>query len=145
MLSYEDLLDAYEWVSADLALQNSAYVHRTSGAIYLDTDEIEVGEEVPEDIEDGTKYIAVPHKHDLDLGKALVFDFVEEYLPEDVDKVAGYFKRPGAYSRYKELLERRELLEKWYGYEQKKTFEVLRQWATENSIPHQFKLDANAA
>ena len=145
MLNYEDLLDAFEWVSADPSMENTAYVNRTSGAVYLDTDEINTDDALPDDIEDGTKYIAVPHKHDLDLGKALVFDFVEEYLPEDVEKVAGYFKRPGAYSKYKDLLDRKQLLEAWYGHERTKTFEALRQWATENSIPQQFKRDANAA
>ena len=145
MLSYEDLLDACEWVSADPSLQNTAYVDRTSGAVYLDTYEIDTDDALPDDIEDGTRYIAVPHKHDLDLGKALVFDFAEEYLPEDVDKLAGYFKRPGAYSKFKDLLDRKQLLEAWYGYERRKTFEALCQWSTENSLPHQFKLDANAA
>ena len=144
MLSYEDLLDAYEWVSADPSLQNTAYVDRTSGAIYLDTEEIDAADALPEDIDDGTKYIAVPHRHDLDLGKALVLDFVEENLPEDVEKVAGYFRRPGAYSKYKDLLERNRLLEAWYGHEREKTFEALREWAAENSIPHQFKFNANA-
>ena len=144
MLSYEDLLNAYEWVSADLSLQNTAYVDRTSGAVYLETDEVEADDALPADIDDGAKYIAVPHKHDLDLGKALVFDCVEEKLPEDVERVAGYFRRPGAYSKYKDLLERNRLLEAWYGYEREKTFEALREWATENSIPHQFKFKADA-
>lgn len=145
MLSYEELLDAYEWVSADPSLQNTAYLNRTSGTIYLDTDEIDTDDALPDDIEDGTKFIAVPHKHDLDLGKSLVFDFIDEYLPGEVDKVAGYFQRPGAYSKLKDLLERKRLLEKWYEYERIKTFEALRQWATENSLPHHFTLNANAA
>ena len=145
MLSYEEILDAYEWVSADPSLQNTAYVNRTTGTVYLETDEIGDDDTLPEDIEDGTKYIAVPYKHDLDLGKALVFDFVEEYLRDDLDKVSGYFKRPGAYSKYKDLLERKQLLEAWYAYERQKTFEALCKWASENSIPQQFKLGTNAA
>jgi hypothetical protein len=145
MLSYEDLLHAYEWVSADYSLQNTAYVNRTSGAVYLDTDELDADLTLPEDIEDGSRYIAVPHKHDLDLGKALVFEFADEHLTDDLDKITEYFKRPGAYSRFKDLLERRNLLESWYKYERIKTFEALQRWATDNSIPHQFKLDANAA
>ena len=145
MLKYEDLLDAYEWVSADPTMQNSAFVNRQSGSVHLETDEIDGGDELPGDIEDGKKYIAVPHKSDLQLGKAIVFDFVEDYLPEEIDKVAQYFKRPGAYSKYKDLLERKQLLEAWYRYERTKTFEALFQWATENSIPHNFKISANAA
>ena len=145
MLSYEEILDAYEWVSADPSLQNKAYVNRTTGTVYWETDELGAADALPEDIEDGTKYIAVPHKHELDLGKALVFNFVEEYLQDDLDKVAGYFKRPGAYSKYKDLLEHKQLLKEWYAYERQQTFEALSQWAAENAIPQQFKLGPNAA
>ena len=145
MLTYEDLLDAYEWVSSDPNLQTTAYVNRESGTVYLDNEEIETDEALPEDIEDGTKYIAVPHKHDLDLGKAVVFEFVEDFLPNDFDKISGYFKRPGAYSKYKDLLQRKQLLEAWYEYERKKTFEALHRWAVENAIPNQFKFEAHAA
>jgi hypothetical protein len=31
-----------------------------------------LGDDLPEDIEDSDKYISIPHKNNLDLGKALV-------------------------------------------------------------------------
>ncbi len=36
-----------------------------------------------------------------------------EYLPDDHERVRQFFRRKGAYSRYKDLLDKRGLLEKW--------------------------------
>ena len=145
MLSFEDLLDAYEWVSADPSYENTAYVNRSTGAVYWDTDAADTSEELPDDIEDGTKYIAVPHKHDLDLGKSLVFEFADEHIQDDVGKVSGFFRRPGAYGKFKDLLERRNLLETWYEFERKRTEIAFHHWAAENSIPLSFPSGTNAA
>ena len=145
MLNYEDLLAAYEWVSADPTYENSAFVNRTTGSVYWDSDAIEAEEELPEDIEDGTKYIAVPHKHDLDLGKSLVFEFVDEYFPDDTDKISAFFRKSGAFGRFKDLLEQKHLLETWYEYERNRVKVALLQWAEDNSIPHQSLSGKNAA
>jgi hypothetical protein len=64
-------------------------------------------DELPEDIEDPDKYISIPHKNDLGLGKALVIEFTSQYLPGEIDRVYSIFSRKGAYSRYKELLEKK--------------------------------------
>jgi hypothetical protein len=132
MLSLEDLLFAYEWVSADPTRENAAYIDRSTGKVYWNTEESD--EEMPEDIDDGTKYIAVPHKYDLDLGQTLVFEFVTEYLEDEYGKVASFFHKSGAYGRVKDLLERRKLLETWYEYEQTKVESALMQWCIENSL-----------
>ena len=145
MLNYEDLLAAYEWVSADPTYENTAFVNRTTGAVYWDSDANEADEELPEDIGDGTKYIAVPHKHDLDLGKSLVFEFIDEYCPGDTEKISAYFRKSGAYGKFKDLLEQRHLFETWYEYERNRVEVALLQWAEDNSIPHQFLSDKNAA
>ena len=145
MLSYEEILNAYEWVSSDPTQENSAFVNRETGAVYFETDEFSEGDELPDDIDDGTKYIAVPHKHDLKLGEALVFSFVEEHLPDDFERISTYFRRPGAYSKFKKLLEDKRLLDAWHEYERIKTFEALLQWAIDNRLPHNIKASANAA
>ena len=87
-----------------------------------------------EDIEDPEKYITIPHKNELDLGRALVIEFTEKYLPEEVDKVNLFFRRKGAYSRYKDFLERRGLLKDWYEFENERQTAVLREWCRENNI-----------
>jgi hypothetical protein len=49
-------------------------------------------------------------------------------------QVNGIFRRKGAYSRYKELLNAKGLLDKWYKYEDQRTKEELRAWCAENDI-----------
>jgi hypothetical protein len=41
---------------------------------------MELDEVLPEDIEDGSIYVAVPHKYDVNLGNNLALAFAEEQL-----------------------------------------------------------------
>src|ERR1700738_5163576 len=75
-------------------------------------------EELPNDIDD-EKYISIPDKTELDLGKRLVLDFAREFLPVDYDEVRHIFSRRGAYRRYKDLLVRRGALERGYDFSKK--------------------------
>jgi hypothetical protein len=104
-----ELADALEWVSAAGAYENAAYVSRETGRIYWHSESGETEEEVSSDANDETLYAAVPHKHDLDLGKGLSLRFVEVYAPDAYDQVQSYFSRRGAYGRLKEFLSRRGL------------------------------------
>ena len=78
--------------------------------------------------------IQVPRRNDLDLGRNLVFEFVEKYLPGDFDRIRDIFRRKGAYGRYKNLLEERGFLKKWYDYESARQTETLRKWCEDNEI-----------
>ena len=129
-----ELLDAYEWVSGLGPFENSAYLNRTTGKIYIDSDQIEVDEELPEDYEDGTKYVPVPHKNDLDLGKNLAIQFADDFLLQESEKVREFFRKRGAYARFKNLLERRRMLEQWYKYEAEAVESALREWAQDKDI-----------
>ena len=90
-------------------------------------------EELPDDIDD-EKYISIPDKRELDLGKPLVLDFAREFLPVDYDEVRHIFSRRGAYGRYKDLLVRRGALERWYDFSNKSEETALREWCAENGI-----------
>jgi hypothetical protein len=129
-----ELLDALEWVSAAGPFENAAYVSRQSGRIFWDTDAGGLEEELPEDVEDGTLYVRVPHKHDLDLGQRLIFRFVEAKASDAYDQIRAYFSKRGAYGRFKDLLERRGLLEDWYSYEQGAYEAALREWANSEDL-----------
>ncbi len=59
---------------------NQAYLDKETGKIYWHSDFGDNFEELPEDIDDA-KYIEIPHKNELELGKRLVLDFVYENLP----------------------------------------------------------------
>lgn len=91
-------------------------------------------DELPEDIEDPDKYITIPHKNDLELGKSLVFEFAEKYLPEEIDKINSIFHSRGAYSRYKDLLDMKGYLDKWHKFEAERQKKALEQWCIENNI-----------
>lgn len=108
--SFKDILEAFEFASmAGGANETQAYLCKQTGKIYVHSDLYEdPEEELPEDLEDGKKYIALPDKYDLELGKALVFDFASEVLPNDYDAIRKIFGKRGAYSRFKELLVRRD-------------------------------------
>jgi hypothetical protein len=93
-----------------------------------------LGDDLPEDIEDSDKYISIPHKNDLDLGKALVIEFTSQYLPEEIGRVYSIFNRKGAYSRFKELLEKKGFLDKWYKFEDGRQKAALKEWCRKNKI-----------
>jgi hypothetical protein len=90
-------------------------------------------EELPDDIDD-EKYIAIPDKKELDLGKPLVLDFAREFLPDDYDEVRHIFSRRGAYRRFKDLLVRRGAIDQWEDFSNKAEEAALREWCAENGI-----------
>jgi hypothetical protein len=83
---------------------------------------------------DGDKYIAIPGKRELDLGKPLVLDSARDILRKDFEEIRDIFGRRGAYQNFKALLARRGALDRCYEYEAKATEEALRQWCRCNEI-----------
>jgi hypothetical protein len=132
-ISFADLQNAFLSVNFGAPGENAAYLDRQSGKIYYRSEYGDDDEELPDDIGD-EKYIAIPDKRELDLGKPLVFDFVSQFLPDDYDKVRRIFSRRGAYGRYKDLLVERGALDRWYDFENKAEEAALREWCAENGI-----------
>ena len=124
---------SFEFVSSGGMGENEAYLDRQSGKIYWHSEFGEIDEELPNDI-DNEKYIAIPDRRGLDLGKPLVLEFAREFLPDDYDEVRHIFNRRGAYRRYKDLLVRRGALERWYDFSNKAEEAALREWCAENGI-----------
>jgi len=133
-VKYEDLESALDWSSSGAPFENTALLNRQTGEVFLKSMHGDFDEELPEDIDDGSIYIAAPHKNDLNLGRELVFDFVEAVAPQHLSKVGSYFRQRGAYSKFKALLERESLLDGWYKYEAEATRRALLQWASENGL-----------
>jgi hypothetical protein len=71
---------AFEFVSGGGMGENEAYLDRQSGKIYWHSEAGDNNEELPDDIDD-ERYISIPDKRELDLGKPLVLDFAREFLP----------------------------------------------------------------
>ena len=134
-VSLKDILEAFEFVSADNAGEHRAFLCRQSGRVYwyveYSNDELS---ELPEDIDDSEKYVQIPDKRELDLGKALVLEFVRQTLPSEIDKVQRIFSAKGAYATFKDLMDRKGALDQWYNFEAKAEEEALRTWCALNSI-----------
>ena len=135
-VSFSDLQLAFEFVSSGGMGENEAYLDRQSGKIYWHSEVGDNDEELPDDIDDEKyeKYISIPDKRELNLGKPLALDFAREFLADDYDEVRQIFSRRGAYRRYKELLVRRGALERWYDFSNKSEETALRKWCAENGI-----------
>jgi hypothetical protein len=132
-VEFSDIVLAFHFVSMDLRNMNRAYLNRETGERYY-TSEMGDSDELPEDIDDHDKYIDIPHKSELGLGKPLVMDFTATRLPDDLDRVSAIFRKKGAYPKYKNLLEERGLLEEWHAYEEERQEAALREWCRENDI-----------
>jgi hypothetical protein len=132
-ISFSNIEDAFFFVSMDRQYMHNAYLCKETGQMFY-TSEIGDSDELPEDIDDLEKYMVIPHKNELDLGKTLVLEFTSTYLPEEIDKVYSIFRRRGAYSRYKDLLERKGALEDWYKFENERQELALKEWCRENNI-----------
>jgi hypothetical protein len=132
-VSFDEILSAFDLVSANPD-EHQAVLAIESGKIYWRSELSDLDDELPEDIDDEEKYLAIPDQRELDLGKPLVFDFARQVLPRDFDEVQQMFSRRGAYARFKDLLAQRRVLEQWYEFEQKATARALREWCELNSI-----------
>jgi hypothetical protein len=133
MANYLDIETAFMFVSMSPPHEHYAYLNKETGETYY-ISEIGDSDELPADLQENEKYISIPHKSDLGLGRNLVFDFVAANLPDEFERVRGIFSSKGAYARYKDFLEYKGQLEAWYEFENKATEKALRDWCKENDI-----------
>ena len=131
---FDDILSAYEFTSFGGLDEVEAYLSLERGTVHLSMD-AEHGnpEDVPDDLETGP-YLTLPTKAELDLGRDLAIRFAVERLPEDVEAIVGFFRRRGAYGKFKGLLERKGKLQEWFVYEDAARESRLREWCAENGV-----------
>jgi len=138
-VKFEEIVWAFECASMVGGLgELQALVCRQTGKIYLRSefpDLDELNDELPDDIEDEEKYVTIPDKRELGLGKPLVLRFAREFLPNDFDEIRYIFSRKGAYPKFRALLARRRAIDRWHGFESKATEQALREWCEVNSMP----------
>jgi len=134
--SFPEILLGYEFVDEGGG-QHEALLCRQTGKVYWRSEASDLEEfenELPDDIEDSEKYIAIPDKKELGLGKPLVLDFAREFLPDDFDEVRYIFSKRGAYQKFRALVTRRNVLDRWHEFEAKATERALREWCEYHSI-----------
>jgi hypothetical protein len=132
-ISFDDLTNAFEFVSAGQKFEHEACICTNTGSIYYASLSAGINE-FPDDVEESDHYIAVPHKNDLDLGRNLVFAFVDEHLANQSNAVRDIFRSKGAYRRFRDMLESRGMQEKWYAFEESATEQALRAWCEDVGI-----------
>ncbi len=133
-VQYEEILSAFEFVGSAAPMEHSAYLSLDTGKIYWTSELASVDEELPDDLDTSDRYLVVPHKTELDLGRGLAVRFAAQELPDSKERVMNIFRRKGAYGRFKQLLEDNGALEKWYKFEAEATEKALREWCAENGI-----------
>jgi hypothetical protein len=137
-VTFQEILDAFELGEMSGSLGGyESFLCRRTGKIYQRSefpDMEEFNDELPDDVEDEEKYLAIPDKRELGLGKPLALDFAHEFLPGDFDEVRYMFNRKGAYRNFRSLVTRRKVLDRWYDFESKAKERALREWCESNSI-----------
>lgn len=133
-VKFDDLSLAFEFVGAAPPCENNAYISLDTGEIFWTSELNPMDEDVPDDLETSDRYLSVPHKTELDLGKRLALRFAARELPGCYDQVAGFFRRAGAYARFKALLDSKGALDRWYDYEAESIEQALRAWCAENGL-----------
>lgn len=111
---------------------SEAYIDTETGAIYYIGDGID--EVVPDDLYENDKYLQLPDKRELGLGKRVAIDFTAEKLPGHLDDVYEIFRRRGAYSKFKGLLDSLGQLDAWHAYEEQVVRNAVIEWCDENNI-----------
>ena len=130
LVDWNELEQTVEFVS----MGNEAVLCRKTGKFFWLSDLEEDIEAWPDDADDEEKYLAIPDKKELDLGKALVLEFAGQFLPEEYDEIRRIFSKRGAYARFRDLLQRRNALDRWYDFEGKATEQALREWCKANGL-----------
>lgn len=134
-IPFEIVEEAFDFVSFGDWGDNQAVLCRETGEVFYHSDSpaLDLDEQLPEDAEENPAYVFIPHKQDLDLGRRVAVDFAASHL-EDPHVVGRIFNGPGAYGRWKVLLEERGLLPAWFDFELAESRAALRRWCAEEGI-----------
>ncbi len=125
---------AFDFVGSAPPFEHSAYIYLDTGQIYFTSEMNPMEDDLTDDFETSDRYIAIPHKNDLDLGRKLALSFVAQELPDRYAEARDIFRSRGAYRRIKELLDSERLLEKWYKFEADSVEKALTEWCAEHDI-----------
>ena len=94
-VSFQEILTAFEFAGSSLG-EHLAILCRRTGKIYLQSefsDFDEMNDELPDDVEDDEKYLKIPNKRELGLGKPLALEFAREFLRGDFDEARDIFSK----------------------------------------------------
>jgi len=133
-MAFDTIDDAFHYVSDAPPGERMAVVHRITGQVFLASLKASYDER-PAGAETDPAYVTIPHRQELDPGKALVLEFIRSHCPAELARVEALFARPGAFRNVKDLLRRRHLLESWQVFEVQRLEALLRQWCVAQRLP----------
>ena len=133
LIKFEDIDTAYCFTSGCASYGHQVSLNKETGEFHYHSEFGDSCEELPEDLDD-PKYVSIPNQHDLDLGKRLIFQFCEKFIPDLIEEVSNCFTRKGAYQRYKSILEREDQIENWYLFEAESIKVALLEWCEQEGI-----------
>jgi hypothetical protein len=90
-VQYEEILSAFEFVGSAAPMEHSAYLSLDTGKIYWTSELASVDEELPDDLDTSDRYLVVPHKTELDLGRKLAVRFAAQELPDSRERAMNIF------------------------------------------------------
>jgi hypothetical protein len=132
LIPYRKIEEAYEFISAGPLHAHRALLDRVTGEVLLQSDAGGL-DEFPAVI-DPDRFLELPTRGELHLGKTLVLSFVETNVPWAIAEVLDMFSRKGAYPRFKQFLDRSGLVDRWYAYEGQQTEKALRGWCAAKGL-----------
>jgi len=133
MVKFSDIQDAFFFVGSAGYGLHTAILSKDTGQMYWRSEEGDLDEIGDKDLT-SDRCIEIPHRNELGLGQELVFEYVAEHLPDELVQVQQMFGRRGAFAAFKDLLESKGLLQRWYDIEHEREERALRQWCEENQL-----------
>ena len=133
MIKFSDIQDAFFFVSSASYGLHTAILAKDTGQMYWRSEEGDLDEIGDKDLPSDS-CIEIPHRNELGLGQELVFEFVAEHLPDEFGQIQQMFGRRGAYAAFKDLLDSKGLLQRWYDFEHEREERAMRQWCDENEL-----------
>ena len=130
----DDLETAVEFVSSGVPTEHRAYVGIDTGTIYWVSESSDIEDDAPEDLGESNRYLEVPTKTDLGLGRPLALRFAEDHMPNEYDNIRQFFSHRGAYARFKDFLQTRGQLNAWYAFEAEHTRQAILDWCEAHEI-----------
>ena len=132
-IDFKAIRMAFDYVSFGREFEHQAYLDKESGKIYWHSEYGDNEEELPDDLS-LDKYVSIPHKNDLDLGRCLVFRFAADHMPGDYDTIRSFFNHRGAYSRLNDFLQDKAMRDEWREYEERASDAALLEWCESEGI-----------
>ena len=78
-VSLKDILGAFEFVCAGGGDEHQAFLCKQSSKLYCHSELCDDLDILPDDIGDSEKFLQIPDKRELDLGKPLALDFARHF------------------------------------------------------------------